>query len=398
MKLIKYIYVALSLAILIACDDKYDNLTGIGVNSFTVECLSCKIDSMVVVRLTNVAPDHHSLSQIDVRNPYGLSWGTVDMRSGKGEIVIRRDTLEKYALKSSGKYTLTPNYNEIQIPNVNFISIDDPRCSCVSTLLIPPAAAITLQADVLGSQLQDTTKIVGTLYQSEYPVYFQYSMLTSELNNPKYKLDEFQLKLYSKKKGKDVILDKRQYSISGDTVMIKGIDYQRDDEMSLKMHVRMGDLTDDVVSLAYKVNRWVFDNETKNRILSPAGNLYFNLMNGRLSATPISSPRIEYIDKNQIRLVGNADTLVTAVKYSNDAAFKDRDVYQVINKYNQGTPPLDGICSSLGSKNGIAVRLDYKDNKGQDTHSWALIYINAIGTSEEADALDFSYQYRPKSY
>lgn len=45
--------------------------------------------------------------------------------------------------------------------------------------------------------------------------------------------------------------------------MIKGIDYQRDDEISLKMHVRMGDLTDDVVSLAYKVNRWVFDNETK---------------------------------------------------------------------------------------------------------------------------------------
>lgn len=72
--------------------------------------------------------------------------------------------------------------------------------------LIPPTAAITLQADVLGSQLQDTTKIVGTLYQSEYPVYFQYSMLTSELNNPKYKLDEFQLKLYSKKKGKTLYL------------------------------------------------------------------------------------------------------------------------------------------------------------------------------------------------
>lgn len=132
--------------------------------------------------------------------------------------------------------------------------------------------------------------------------------------------------------------------------------------------------------------------------MSPNGNLYFNLANGRSSATPISSPRIEYIDKNQIRLVGNADTLVTAVKYSNDAAFKDRDVYQVINKYNQGTPVSNGICSSLGSKNGIAVRLDYKDNRGQDTHSWALIYVNAIGTSEEVDALDFSYQYRPKSY
>lgn len=375
---------------IISCDKKINDITGIGINAIQKEFLSSKIDSNYVIKLTNNSLGYQNIEKVEIKSPNGVSWGIVDFVNGSGTILLKRDTLDKYALKNGANYVLTNN-NEIQIPNINFISINNLKASSTSTLLISPSVLYTLNADIISATTHiDTTKLVGSIIQNDSPIYFRYQVKSSDIDNPNYKLNLI-ISLISQNNG-STTLRKREYSSISDTIIIRGADYNVNDKISIRIRCATdGGLADDVSSAQFTVTAWTFQNSLTNRTLQK----YFNLSRGIGSDDVVSSPHLKYNGNGSISLISNNDTTVTAVKF-NGYRFDSRFVNDVKDKYNSG---VVGTTFDVSANEALGIRYAYKNPKGIQTYSWAVVYVNAVGNPTTLeDNITFGYQYRPQTY
>ena len=387
----KHILIIISTVILIAsCGTKDDDITGIGISAVSREYLSSKIDSNFVIKFTNLAPEYRTLKRIEVKNPNGESWGVAELIDGTGYITLKRDSIENYTHKVGGAYQLT-NANEIAAHGFNFITLDNLKASSVATLLISPSVTFSLNADIVNAATgNDTTRNITSLMQSDEPVYFRYTIKSSDIDNPDYNVNMI-ISLMSQNMG-NTTLRNRQYSMITDTIMFRGSDYGLNDRINLRIRCSAGSgYSDDVSSVQFTVNPWTFQNDLADRLLTQ----YFNLSNGRGIEEPETSPYVQYDGNGSLTLVSNNDTILSAVKFTG-YKYADRNVDNVKTKYTTGSK---GTTFTVAPNDAVGIRLAYTNSKGMQEYSWAVMYINSVnnvGTPDEN--IIFSYQYKPRTY
>ena len=376
-----------------SCKEDHDEVNALGVNGIMKEYLSSKIDSVVSIQFSSLAPNR-GISRIDVRNPYGLTWGTAYLNNGQGKITLPRDSFELYALKNSGSYVLS-SANEIMIPGIHFVAPEEPRMSSMTTVRLQPSANIELLTDIVLEDGRDSTKNVGTLTTSDAPVYFKFSTISAQIDNPDFSLDEFKITLYSQNTG-GTVCESRPYNIKGDTIMFLGSDYSANDKVSLKINYKMGKYSDEVTSTAYTVSTWKFQNVLNERTLSPTGNTYFNLANGWGATEEPTAPHIKFNGNGSFSIFGNSDTTAVAAKITG-YTFANREVKKAIDKFEKAEKtdtynnPAPNTC--------IAIRFQYLNAKGELISTFGvlqIVSIENIGTNNEI--ITFNYIYKPQTY
>lgn len=390
-----------AIGIIGGCQKKEENVSGYGVNALTVSTSSTKIDSVIVISVTNNYPGMNAISQVELKNPLGVSLGTIALNGNSGTFSISADSLYRFAKMSGSSYALTAApRNQIQLENFQFLTAEKTQNSRMATLLINPAITWTPYVIVKDRNGNDSVKYIRDVnMQTLQPVYMQYAVSSGTGAIP-------QFNVALRRKGSSTTYTNftyRNFALT-DTITFIGANYALNDEVGfyITAQSKNGKYKDSVECLsssnaAQKLGVWPFTGEVLSQTFTTAAP-YFNVLT-RQMVTGGEAGCVQFVAPNKLQAISSADTTVTIVGYTGDDSYKaysGNDVWKAFDKYQKGTPAAS--YTGIAAKNGIVVKTSIRKNGVVVNETWGLFYINSISTTVGAENVSFNFRNSPKSY